>query len=505
MNDKYLYDVAISFADEDIEAAKSLSLAFKYIGINAYYYPDNRASMLGQQLEERLTEIYAHEARYAVVLLSENYFDESKTYPKIELAAILSRMQQDPAKVYMIPVKLKKEFSVEKFPDIRAITYADWECKPETIAADINLLLGKKLANPTDVTDVNTVVYSSGANPLVIVDEEISSQNLTTLKKFGGGSVIVINRDAEEFKFSKLRKNYYPCPFCGYENEFEKYGINDCKKCKCTYNIINPDINVQQYKTLTAGDETREYNRIRARINNSIIDKDYEAAIKFCQAAERMAPAESATWEHYAITDFLLLIYTPAKERLSSKEILKEIKPHLEKCKAHEIPDEKLDGLIIEIANKLFQVEKARIGSLKASYTDKNGNEIWTKYNLAKVKEHLDSFEVCYNLMEKNIAFLREYVSELCKPYKWLVQTEEGEIMNTLACGNFRAADKFRSLVSRIQISDPQYTPPPIAIERIELLIPDILEVNSTQTTGQVTADGIEILTPINVNNDHTN
>ena len=55
---QYKYDVAISFAEEDRNAALALALALEAIGFNkVYYYPEVQGLDWGAPLEKLLTKI----------------------------------------------------------------------------------------------------------------------------------------------------------------------------------------------------------------------------------------------------------------------------------------------------------------------------------------------------------------------------------------------------------------------------------------------------------------
>src|ERR1700760_1841223 len=102
----YPYDVALSFAEEDRNIALALALALELRGQKkVYYYPLHYEATWGTELEARLREIYTREARYAVVLLSDDYF--RKRFTAIEHAAIRDRAAAEAGTVYLLPVLLQ--------------------------------------------------------------------------------------------------------------------------------------------------------------------------------------------------------------------------------------------------------------------------------------------------------------------------------------------------------------------------------------------------------------
>jgi hypothetical protein len=179
MEQEYVYDVAISFADEDGKIAKSLSIAFKNIGISAYYYDDDdeRIKSWGLDLKKSLTEIYRDKAKYAVVLFSKNYFAKKKKYTRVELKAILQRMRLEVNSVYMLPIKFGEDYILEEFPDLIDLTYLPWNDNPEDIAEKIKVLLGKKLVNKEDIREGKAFIYNSGINAKIISGEDANDIN----------------------------------------------------------------------------------------------------------------------------------------------------------------------------------------------------------------------------------------------------------------------------------------------------------------------------------------
>jgi len=137
----YEYDIALSFAEEDHNAALALKLALEAKGINkVYYYPDHAQETWGKPLAKQLAIVYAQKARYAVVLLSKAYFTKGYTY--IEFEAIQMRCQQDSDNVYMLPILIGDNAELVH-PSLEGLTYIRWQYNPKYIADTIALLLGK--------------------------------------------------------------------------------------------------------------------------------------------------------------------------------------------------------------------------------------------------------------------------------------------------------------------------------------------------------------------------
>jgi|GEM_PF-6410561 len=126
------YDIAISFAEENRDAALAMALALKAKGFkNVYYYPDRPDWTLGRPLKDALTSIYSAESRFVIILLSDSY--SRKEHTQVELEAVRARMKNDPDEVFVIPV-LIGENVIEQYPDLKSIGYIQWNHKPQKIA-----------------------------------------------------------------------------------------------------------------------------------------------------------------------------------------------------------------------------------------------------------------------------------------------------------------------------------------------------------------------------------
>lgn len=135
----FKYDVAISFAVEDMNAALALSLAFELRGVkNVYYYPDCNGDTAGKILRHRLKQIYGEEARYIVILASAKYF--KKDTAQFELNVVRMRMERDPACQNVLLVKLERELPLSAYPFLERLAWLEWNFRPKEIA---DVLLSK--------------------------------------------------------------------------------------------------------------------------------------------------------------------------------------------------------------------------------------------------------------------------------------------------------------------------------------------------------------------------
>jgi hypothetical protein len=142
MRSQYLYDVAISFAEEDRSVAVSLALALEMKGFkNVYYYPDRQDETWGANLELQLKEIYLHKAQYALVLLSDNYFE--KYFTAVEYNAIQQRQLTNKDKVYALPIVLGN-YMLGEDSFFRKTGFLRWNHEPKYIAGQVKIRFAKE-------------------------------------------------------------------------------------------------------------------------------------------------------------------------------------------------------------------------------------------------------------------------------------------------------------------------------------------------------------------------
>lgn len=471
-NKTYNYDVAISFAEEDRDSALSLALALKAEGLKAYYYPTNYVETWGTNLVEKLESIYSQEAQYAVILFSKYYLKEEKTFTKIELEAIHKRMDENSDIVYLLPIKLDKDISLSSFPYLEELTFLQWDHDAEKIADAIKKLIGKELREPDENSKAGNILYSSGEHPQIIVNTNISDF-IPNIINNSDEIPALTEKDVKNiqqiFVLDSPEDTRFACVNCSTELNRNKYGEIECPVCHKINFIDNPKISARKHKTVVDEKEGQEYKKILAHIQNKIKDKDYSAAYNFCLKAEEIAPGEYDTWTHFALAEFLLEIFNKDKsKRKTTQEIIKRIKVHIEKCISFKISDKERELLLLDIANRLFSIEKARILSLMGRYDEEKGLDKWTKVDFRHLIGLLNSFEICYNLYKDPI-FLEEYVSILSQNNKWMIKRLDDDLLINLPTPVFfNAKEKRKALIGRIK-AHKEFNPHDIQKERMTI------------------------------------
>jgi len=145
---KYEYDIAISFADEDIAIAQCIYLALKLTKKeNSIFYYKKTLDTAGKLLLNELPEIYKQKSQFVLMLVSANYVSENKTYVPIEAEAILQRWKFDPKASFLIPVLIDDtQLSSVDESLTKDIARVKWNMEPEDLAEKIWAMIRKNKA-----------------------------------------------------------------------------------------------------------------------------------------------------------------------------------------------------------------------------------------------------------------------------------------------------------------------------------------------------------------------
>ncbi|MEO1052379.1 MAG: toll/interleukin-1 receptor domain-containing protein [Bacteroidota bacterium] len=142
MKDKYVYDLAISFAEEDRTIASGIATALALHEIDYYYYPEQRARMVGSNILDSLDDIYEEESRFALLIVSSYYLE--KRFTIHEYKAIQRRLKRQ--KDYIIPVKVGDVDLTDLNYKLQDIVYFQWESEFRPLVEGIILeKLGKSI------------------------------------------------------------------------------------------------------------------------------------------------------------------------------------------------------------------------------------------------------------------------------------------------------------------------------------------------------------------------
>ena len=99
----YDHDVALSFAGEDRHHAKELAELLKSNGYKVFYDEYEQAQLWGEDLHDKLSEIYKNKSRYCVMFVSEHY--ARKLWTNHERRSAQARALEENV-AYILPVRL---------------------------------------------------------------------------------------------------------------------------------------------------------------------------------------------------------------------------------------------------------------------------------------------------------------------------------------------------------------------------------------------------------------
>lgn len=100
---QYPYDVAVSFAADVRDTVEVFVQALKNRGINVFYDFDQQAQLWGKDLRIKLSEVYANEALYMVIFLSNAYPERDWTDFELSIGKSASQKRTDE---YLLPLRI---------------------------------------------------------------------------------------------------------------------------------------------------------------------------------------------------------------------------------------------------------------------------------------------------------------------------------------------------------------------------------------------------------------
>ncbi len=87
------YDIAISFAGEQRELAESIATRLDAVGYSVFYDRFERAELWGQDLSLALGNVYENDAKFCLILVSEDYV--KKAWTNLERQNAISRFMRE--------------------------------------------------------------------------------------------------------------------------------------------------------------------------------------------------------------------------------------------------------------------------------------------------------------------------------------------------------------------------------------------------------------------------
>jgi hypothetical protein len=103
-NDRYEYDVALSFAGEDRDVVERLAVLLRAKGLCVFYDNFKKSDLWGRDLYQHLDDVYSKQARFCVIFLSEAYARKAWTNHELKSAQSRAFLQKNEA--YILPVRI---------------------------------------------------------------------------------------------------------------------------------------------------------------------------------------------------------------------------------------------------------------------------------------------------------------------------------------------------------------------------------------------------------------
>jgi len=271
------------------------------------------------------------------------------------------------------------------------------------------------------------------------------------------------------------------------ENYQTSHRMKYCPECRQKNYRRNPKLEITQFETIKDQDASENYLNIIARVNNNYIRKKYDEAFKYCLEAESIAPREPTTWEYYTLIEFFKEISQPIDKRKEVNEVLKIVKNNIKICVANNVVKDKIEELKGEIAIHLFNSAKARIGTYYSKSKKQTKNKYWSRIGRRSTIEQLNIFIQCFNLT-KDVIYLKGFVEELSKDYKWIVTSLDDELTNLPSCGKkYNAVAEREKIIKKINKIEPDYQAPEIEKERIKISIKNESKQKVTEGIHNIT------------------
>ena len=101
---EYQYDVALSFAGEDRPIVEQLAVLLEAEGLVVFYDNFKKSDLWGRDLFQHLDDVYANQARFCVIFVSEAYAKKAWTNHELKSAQSRAFLQKNEA--YILPVRL---------------------------------------------------------------------------------------------------------------------------------------------------------------------------------------------------------------------------------------------------------------------------------------------------------------------------------------------------------------------------------------------------------------
>lgn len=158
---EYEFDIAISYASEQINVVKRTVEFLKKYGINVYFAPENQNCLVAKNILTELTDIYLNKCRYILAFISKEYLEKDIT--KNELSIALSRISKGENCLLPVSVNQTRYFEIDN-----DLYYFDLSKESEYSLAEkiANFIINEKrilIKEKNLIIPDNAIIFLAGA------------------------------------------------------------------------------------------------------------------------------------------------------------------------------------------------------------------------------------------------------------------------------------------------------------------------------------------------------
>lgn len=158
------FQIAFSFAQEDLKIAKAIAAELKRLNITYYLYTEELT--IGRDITKETFQVYYEKSLFGLMMISENYIRKNWAIKEREIMQAVDRNVDHP---YIIPLRLDDTQVEGLSPTVK---YWNWDNNPSYIAISIYQL----------IYDILNDKQNDSSSNLVNND----TYNTRTLNKFEG-------------------------------------------------------------------------------------------------------------------------------------------------------------------------------------------------------------------------------------------------------------------------------------------------------------------------------
>ncbi len=196
------YDVAISYASEDVSIADAIATRLRRDGFSCFYGPNRMHKLLGLPLPPKLAEIYGAEGIVVVALISKSYLEKEWTMREFRYAT--SRDENR-----MIVVKVD---DASLPPEVADLGYADLRVSGANgVAGQISAALEDRFEKKTRFAEMTRGRPSSGSeampvSDIAVLDHSDHSYRLDQVTFTHAGEEQIVDTSLDALEFDDLEE-----------------------------------------------------------------------------------------------------------------------------------------------------------------------------------------------------------------------------------------------------------------------------------------------------------